>query len=144
MRQAGATLCCSAWASHCSGFSCWGAPVLGHVDFTNCGSWSQYLEHTGLVAPWHVGSSWTSDQTYITCIGRQIDIQCTKQGGPRSSFLGTFNLYLTGSYLITHFLYTFILTIRSASLIDFLWFQPGFWRGSNVSNTPLLYVHVCV
>ena len=42
------------------------------------------------------------------------------------------------------FLYTFILTIRSASLIYFLWFQPGFWRESNVSNTPLLYVHMCV
>ena len=23
LRQAGATLCCGAWASHCGGFSCW-------------------------------------------------------------------------------------------------------------------------
>jgi len=26
----------------------------------------------GLVAPWHVGSSWTREQTCIPCIGRWI------------------------------------------------------------------------
>ena len=26
----------------------------------------------GLVVPWHVGSSWTRDQTRVPCIGRQI------------------------------------------------------------------------
>ena len=29
LRRAGATLHCSAWASHCSGFSCCGAQALG-------------------------------------------------------------------------------------------------------------------
>ena len=29
MQRAGATLCCSAWASHCGGFSCCGAQALG-------------------------------------------------------------------------------------------------------------------
>ena len=29
LRQAGATLCCLAWASHCGGFSCCGAQALG-------------------------------------------------------------------------------------------------------------------
>ena len=26
----------------------------------------------GLVAPQHVGSSWTRDQTHVSCIGRKI------------------------------------------------------------------------
>ena len=30
------------------------------------------LWHTGLVAPSHVGSSWTRDQTHVLCTGRQI------------------------------------------------------------------------
>ena len=29
VQQAGATLCCGAWASHCGGFSCCGARALG-------------------------------------------------------------------------------------------------------------------
>ena len=29
LQRAGATLCCGAWASHCSGFSCCGARALG-------------------------------------------------------------------------------------------------------------------
>ena len=32
----------------------------------------QWLWHTGLAALWHVGSSWTRDQTHVACIGRQI------------------------------------------------------------------------
>ena len=32
----------------------------------------QYLMCTGLVALWHVGSSWTRDRTYVPCIGRWI------------------------------------------------------------------------
>ncbi|KAB0353506.1 hypothetical protein FD755_023794, partial [Muntiacus reevesi] len=34
-------------------------------------------ECTGSVAPWHVKSSWTRDQTNVSCIGRQIRIYCT-------------------------------------------------------------------
>ena len=32
----------------------------------------QYLWCTGLVAPHHVGFSWTRDQTHVPCIGRWI------------------------------------------------------------------------
>ena len=32
----------------------------------------QELWHRGLVAPRHVGSSWTRDQTHVPCIGRWI------------------------------------------------------------------------
>ena len=35
-------------------------------------AWAQYLGCTGLVAPWHVGSSQPGEQTYVSCIGRQI------------------------------------------------------------------------
>ena len=40
----------SAWASHCGGFSC-------------CGAGAQWLCWTGLLAPWHVESSWTRGQS---------------------------------------------------------------------------------
>ena len=50
LRRAGATVCCSVWVSHCSGFSCFGAQALGtrvSVAVTrrlsSCGSWA--LEH---------------------------------------------------------------------------------------------------
>ena len=50
LRQAGATLCCSAWASHCGGFSCCGARVLGARTsvvvargLSSCGSWALEL-----------------------------------------------------------------------------------------------------
>ena len=34
---------CGAWASFCSGFSCWGAWALEHVGFSSCSSWTQLL-----------------------------------------------------------------------------------------------------
>ena len=33
---------------------------------------SLHMWHMGLVAPWHVDSSQTRNQTYVPCIGRQI------------------------------------------------------------------------
>ena len=59
-----ATLPCSAWVSHCSGFSCYGAWPLG--------SWAQHLWHMGLVAPRHVESSWTRDRSCVPSLGRRI------------------------------------------------------------------------
>ena len=44
----------------------------------------QYLQCTGLVALWHAGSSWTRDQTYDPCIGRQIP---DHRGSPKLSKL---------------------------------------------------------
>ena len=36
------------------------------------GARTQWLWHIGLVAMWHLGSSWTRDRTHGPCIGRQI------------------------------------------------------------------------
>ena len=64
----------------CAGFSLWWLLLLRStgcrsVGFSSCGSWAQQLWHTGsraqaqqlwrtgLVAPWHVGSFRTRDQT---------------------------------------------------------------------------------
>ena len=43
-----------------------------HAGFSSCGMRAQELWLTGLVAPWHVGSSQTRDRTCVPCIGRQI------------------------------------------------------------------------
>ena len=40
----------SSWsvqASHCSGFSCYGAQTLEHADFSGFGAWAQLLELPG-------------------------------------------------------------------------------------------------
>ena len=82
LRQAGATLCCGAWASHCCGFSCCRASVIGCVGFSSCDSQALELRHSsggalGLVALCYVGSSRTRDQTHVSCIARQIPNHCT-------------------------------------------------------------------
>ena len=46
------------------------------VGFSSCGSQAQYLWHTGLVVPWHVGSSQTRAPTSVPCIGRWILNHC--------------------------------------------------------------------
>ena len=55
-----------------------------HTGFSSCGMWAQQLWllgsraqaqqlwHVGLVAPRHVESSGTRDQTHVPCISRQI------------------------------------------------------------------------
>ena len=80
LQRAGATLCCGAGASHCGGYFCCGARTR-HVGFSSCGTQAQQLWlagsraqvqqlwRTGLVAPLHVGSSWTRVQTCVPCIG---------------------------------------------------------------------------
>ena len=59
------------------------------TGFSSCGAWAQQLWlagsraqaqqlwRTGLVAPWHMGSSRTRAQTRVPCIGRQILNHCT-------------------------------------------------------------------
>ena len=42
------------------------------VAVPSSGAQAQELRRTGLVAPWHVGSSWTSAGTGVTCIGRRV------------------------------------------------------------------------
>ena len=51
---------CGARASRCRGFFCCRAQTLGHKG--------SVLWHTGLVAPWHVGSSWTRDRTLSSAV----------------------------------------------------------------------------
>ena len=69
---------CGARPSHCSGFSCCEAQALGHVSFSSGGMVGSvvavpgYMWLTGLGALWRVGSSWTRDQTHVSCTGRQI------------------------------------------------------------------------
>ena len=42
------------------------------MGFSSCSVWAQKLWLMGLVAPWHMGSSQTKDQTLIPCISRWI------------------------------------------------------------------------
>ena len=45
---------------------------------------AQWLQHTGLVAPRHVGSSQTRDRTRVPCIGRQTPNHCATREIPRA------------------------------------------------------------
>ena len=76
LRGAGVTLCCSAQASHCSGFSCCAEHGLHQLWLAGFRAQAQQLWHRGLVAPQHVGSSWTRARTCVPCIGRQILNRC--------------------------------------------------------------------
>ena len=85
---------CCARASHCSGFSLLQSTGSRHVGFSSCGArasvvvapgsraQAQQLWRTGLVAPWHVGSSQTRDRAHVPCIGRQILNHCTTREVP--------------------------------------------------------------
>ena len=80
----------------CAGFSLWWLLLLQstgsrRTGFSSCGTWAsvavacglsscgmraQQLWHTGLVAPWHVGSSRTRAQTRVPCLGRWTPNHC--------------------------------------------------------------------
>ena len=57
----GYSLNCHVQTSHCGGFFCGKAWALEHEGFSCCGTWALQLSLVGLVALWHVGSSWTRD-----------------------------------------------------------------------------------
>ena len=59
LRRMGATLRCCVQAFHCSSFFCWRAQRA---------SWLPELGHAGLVAPGHVKSSQTRDQSCVPCV----------------------------------------------------------------------------
>ena len=76
-RQVGPALqlCCAGFAlqwllllqsmgSGCVGFR--------KLQFMDSRAWAEQLWCTSLVAPWHVGSSWTKGQICVPCTGRQI------------------------------------------------------------------------
>ena len=54
---------------------------------------------TGLVAPWHVGSSQTRARTRVSCIGRRILNHCTTREVPPHSFLHQFSLNINSESL---------------------------------------------
>ena len=64
---------------------------------SSCGSWAQQLWCTGLVAPRHVGSPWSMDQTRVPSTGRRILNHCTSREVPVKCFKWTmlFNLHNT-------------------------------------------------
>ena len=77
-------LCRGARASHYGGLSCcWAlalgtwASVVAAQELSSCSAQALELRlssgwHTGLVAPWHVGSSYTRAGIHVPCIGRRI------------------------------------------------------------------------
>ena len=77
-------------ASPCSGSSCGRAQALG--------SWTRSLWGSGLVAPQHVGSSWTTDRTGVPCIARQILNHWTNREAPVVNFYAYF-LSSQGAFL---------------------------------------------
>ena len=87
---AGATLPFGAQASHWGGFS-WcrvglQACMLQQLWLMGSRVQAQQLWHTGLLAPWHVGSSRTRDRTHAPCIGRWILNHCTTRKVPELQF----------------------------------------------------------
>ena len=90
----GATLHCSAQASHCGGFSCSGAQALGTQasvvvahGLSSCGSWALECRLSiwcmGLVAMQQVGSSRNRDRTCVPCIGRWTLKHCAIREAPK-------------------------------------------------------------
>ena len=83
----------------CTGFSLQWLLLLRSIGsrrtgFSSCSTWAhqlwlsgsgaqaQQLWHTGLVAPWHVGSSQTRARTHVPCIGRWILNHCATREVP--------------------------------------------------------------
>ena len=71
----------------CAGFPLWWLLLLWSVGsrcarFSSCSTRAQQLLCTGLVAPWHVGSSRTRDRTPVPFIGRQILNHCATREDP--------------------------------------------------------------
>ena len=100
--RVGATLRCGAQASHCSDFSCCGAPALGEPaqqsGLAGSRAQAQQLWRTGLVAPLRVGSSRTRARTRVPCIGRWLLNHCATREAPgpatlRASDLGQIILF---------------------------------------------------
>ena len=64
---------------------------------------------TGLVAPWHVGSSQTRARTRVPCIGRQILNHCATREAHKFQFLDDFcpvshwSSFIKGHHFVTFF-----------------------------------------
>ena len=74
----------------CVGFLLWWLLLLRstgskHMGFRSCNAWAQWLRQTGLVAPWHMGSSRTRDWTSVPCVARQILNHWTTEKAPAAA-----------------------------------------------------------
>ena len=81
-RRTGATLCCRVRTSHWGG-----SPVVDsglQLWLPGSRAQAQYLRCVGLVALQHVASSWTRDQTHLSCIGGRILHHWATREAPRS------------------------------------------------------------
>ena len=72
----------SLWST---GFRRTGFSIVLH-GLSSDGMHAQQLAHTGSVAPQHVRSSWTRDQTHVHCIGRQVHNHWTTREVPLLSY----------------------------------------------------------
>ena len=113
---------------HCGGFSCCRAQVLGRGGFWSCrclGSRTQArsLWLTGIVAPWHAGSSRIRNKTQISCTGRQILYHWAPREAPT-----LFLMY--PSFSLSPFLF-FLMVILSHSTRK----SPQTWRKTNTGKS---------
>ena len=111
----------------CVGFSLWWLLLLRSTGsrrpgFSSCGARASVvaarglsLWHTGLVAPWHVGPSRTTDWTRVPCIGRRIFNHCATREVPHISFFFFLFIYLF-IYLFFGVCWVFV-SVRGLSLV---------------------------
>ena len=70
---------------------------------------------TGLVAPWHVGSSQTRARTRVPCIGRQILNHCATREAPKA-YLNKRYTGMLGDATETQHMYEFVLPLWNFAL----------------------------
>ena len=80
--------CCRAWPPGAR------ASVVVARGLSSCGLQAQQFWRTGLVAPRHVGSSWTRARTRVSCTGRQILNHCATREALFLFFIYFLNIYL--------------------------------------------------
>ena len=105
---------CSVQASHRGGSSCDGAATVG--------TRAQQLWYTSLVAPRHMGSSWTRNQTGILHIASRL----STTEPPRKP-------WRTKKHLTSHIYFPFLIQSFDVVVQYLLW---------SSRSAPILYIHV--
>ena len=82
----------------------------------DCRAQAQQLRCTGLVAPWHVGSSWTRARTLVPCTGGRVPNHCAT----REALWLTFKCWLfkqmnTYFFLLDHVVTDWVKTLNVLS-----------------------------